>query len=125
MKPLRTLPVVIVLAIVVATVGCTPLREADGYETAGADRVYVDDRYGGTLILERDPYTGRYYEVGRIGTYSNRYGGYDPYYRSYPRYRPVYRTPRQTTPPPPPTQEQIRQKEKNRQDARNRVLGGG
>ena len=105
MKRFRILPVAVALVLMVAAVGCTTVREADGeyYERVSSTpgRVYVDDPYRGTVILERDPYTGRYYEVNRYGTYyGSRYRTYDPYYDgrnsypgNYPRNNRTYRTP--------------------------------
>src|SRR5688572_21081462 len=128
MKRFRILPVAIVLVLMVAAVGCTTVREADGdeyYERVSSTpgRVYVDDPYRGTVILERDPYTGRYYEVNPYGTYQgSRYRTYDPYYNgrnnyprnNYPRNTRTSRTPRQNPQaqpqPQPPSQEEIRQK---------------
>jgi hypothetical protein len=48
-------------------------RDASVY----GNRVYVDDPYRGTIVLERDPRTGRYYEVNSPyynGYYGNSYG---------------------------------------------------
>jgi hypothetical protein len=132
MKRFNFLSVVIALVLVVAAIGCSPLTEADRDRynerpASAAGRIYVDDPYRGTVVLERDPYTGRYYEVSSYGSYNSRYyrGGYDPYYndRNYSRDRRVYRTPRQTTQPQQPTQEQIKQQQKNKEEARKRVLG--
>lgn len=94
------------------------------------NRVYVQDPYYGTVILEQDPITGRYFDVtngfGR-GFNSPYYGGWNNYRRFgggfYPNYR-VYGTrpasPRLAVPqqnkPLPPAQ---------RGDPRPRVLGGG
>lgn len=43
------------------------------------NRLYLQDPYYGTVVLERDPYTGRYFDV----TYGSRFGtglyGADPY----------------------------------------------
>ena len=56
------------------------------------DRVYVEDPYYGTVVLERDPFTGRYYDVtygyrGYGSPYntwntSRRYGNYGRHYRN-------------------------------------------
>jgi hypothetical protein len=132
MKRFKFLPVAIVLVLVVAAIGCTPLRETEGDEyyervSSAPGRIYVDDPYRGTVVLERDPYTGRYYEVGSYSRYGTRYRGYDPYYGggyNYPRTNRTYRTQRQTPAPKPPTQEEIRQQQQNKNDARNKVLGG-
>ena len=88
------------------------------------NRVYVQDPYYGTVVLERDPYTGRYYDV----TYGSRYGtgyyGSSPYggynrgnNRVYSRGGGAYRggTVQQS-----PSREEIRQ---NRDEARKKVLG--
>jgi hypothetical protein len=139
MKRFKILPVAIVLVLMVAAAGCTTVREADGDEyyervSSSPGRVYVDDPYRGTVVLERDPYTGRYYEVSPYGTYQgSRYRTYDPYYNgrstyprtSYPRNNRTYRTQRQNPQPQqqPPSQEEIRQKQQSKEEARKRVLG--
>ena len=137
MKRFRILPVAMALVLMVAAVGCTTMREADRdeyYERVSSTpgRVYVDDPYRGTVVLERDPYTGRYYEVNSYGTYyGSRNRGYDPYYNggrnNYPRNNRTYRTTRQTPQPQPqqqpPSQEEIKQKQQTKDDARKRVLG--
>jgi len=137
MKRQSFLPMVVAFLLAVAAVGCTTVREIDGDDgyygrTSGVNnRVYVDDPYRGTVVLERDPYTGRYYEAngygayGRYRTYDPYYrNGYDPYYRnSYPRSgRRVVATPRRTE-TPPPTRETTRQREQTRSEARNKILG--
>ena len=131
MKRFPFLPVVLALVLAVTAFSCTTLQEADRDEyyervSSSPNRIYVDDPYRGTVVLERDPYTGRYYDVNAYG-YGSRYGyGNDRYYvrnvysRSNTR---VYRTPQRNT-PPAPSQEQIRQKEQNKQEARNKILGG-
>ncbi len=130
MKRFPFLPVVLSVVLAVAFMSCTTLQGAQGDEyydrvSSAPNRIYVDDPYRGTIVLERDPYTGRYYDVNAYG-YGTGYGyANDRIYgrTSYPRYdRRVYRTPRQNT-PQQPTQEQIRQKEKNKEEARNKILG--
>ena len=132
MKRFNLLSVVMVLVLAVTAFACSPLTEADRdryYERSAATptRIYVDDPYRGTVVLEKDPYTGRYYEISSYGRYDNRYGrsAYDPYYnnRNYSRDRRIYRSPQQTAPPQQPTQEQIKQQQKNKKHARKRVLG--
>jgi hypothetical protein len=132
MKRFKLLPVAIVLVLMVAVVGCTPMRETERNEyyervsTAPA-RVYVDDPYRGTVVLERDPYTGRYYEVNSYGSYyGTRNRGYDPYNNGryqYPRTTRPVRTPTHVQPTRPPAREEIRQQQQNKEDARKKVLG--
>jgi hypothetical protein len=62
--------------VTIATVGCTTMAGTeDPYYEPGtraySNRVYVDDPYRGTVVLQRDPRTGRYYEATPY---------YDPYY---------------------------------------------
>ncbi len=131
MKNFKFLPVVFILALVITAVGCTTLRETgddEYYERSApvSNRIYVDDPYRGTVVLERDPFTGRYYEVNSYGSYNgSRNRGYDPNYgrtNNYPRDRRIYRTPQQNT-EQQPTQEQIKAREKNKEEARKKVLG--
>jgi hypothetical protein len=122
----------IVLAAILVTglVSCTTSQMAtDENEQVGrqvGNRLYIDDPYRGTVVLERDPYTGRYYDVtSRYGYgYSNGYDypytsrRYSPYYRNSDRYYGrTYQTPQQ------PTEEQKRQYQQGRDEARKRVLG--
>lgn len=135
MKRFNFLSVVIAAVLVVAAVGCTTMRESgdEYYERPQAsNRIYVDDPYRGVVVLERDPYTGRYYEVSSFGNYygnSRYYGGnYDRYgyndrYRNDSRYNRRTQYPRVTQPPQRPTEEQIRDREKTRDEARKKVLG--
>jgi hypothetical protein len=80
MKRFNFLLAAIALVLTVAAVGCTTMAGTqddyyDGQQVYG-NRVYVDDPYRGTIVLERDPWTGRYYQVG----------GYSPYYSYGNRY---------------------------------------
>jgi hypothetical protein len=142
MKHSNLLPAVFALLLVVAAVGCTTVGGAQDeyYEqrsTVGGNRVYVDDPYRGTVVLERDPFTGRYYEVSPYGApygaYNNNriYRGNSGYYgrtynnRNYNN-RPVnvYRGSGTTTPTPQqPTDQEIRNQQKSREEARKKVLG--
>ncbi|MDQ3842673.1 MAG: hypothetical protein M3342_01465 [Bacteroidota bacterium] len=133
MKNHRFLQLVVILVLMVTAVSCTAIREGYGYGDdqyeSRSSRYYGNrDAYGNNVIIvERDPYTGRYYEVS---PYSSYYGsrmypyrsynyGYD---RNYPNYNTTPRqyngSPRQTQPQP---QTQDRQK---MNEARERVLGG-
>jgi hypothetical protein len=137
MKRFNFLPAVIAVVLMVVAASCTTMggTQDEYYErqTAG-NRIYVDDPYRGTVILERDPYSGRYYEVG---SYGSAYPG--TLYRNYPDNRYYGRTNNnrnynrggynrgnrgtQATPPAQPTQDQIRQREKTREEARKQILG--
>ena len=143
MKRFSFLQVAIALILMVTAVSCTTMQgiEDDEYYSTqsrrvAADRVYVNDPYRGTVVLERDPYTGRYYEVSSpYSTYNNRYDSrYDSRYdrryssrnnsgsygrndRNYRNNGSYQQTPQQ------PTQEQIKDREKDRQEARKKVLG--
>lgn len=75
--------IVIIMASCATTQGI--MNDEDDYsndprtEQVG-NRLYVQDPFYGTIILERNPYTGRYYDItngSRFGT--GFYGGY-PYY---------------------------------------------
>lgn len=124
----------------VVAVSCTPIRETSGggdeyYSTAprpaAPSRIYVDDPYAGTVVLERDPYTGRYYQVSPNAYRSSPYGrynnGYDPYYNDrYYRNDGYYRNNRtyrnNTNSQANQQQQEARQQqEKRRQEARESV----
>lgn len=131
--------------LALGAVGCAPLQQTSGdggyYEPDARvsnvpTRIYAEDPYhpGRQILMERDPFTGRYYPVaGAYGSgYNVPYGStYDPYYgRGYntyprPRYRnrDVYRSP-QTAPVRPQQREPIRQQnDQRRRDATNDILG--
>jgi hypothetical protein len=92
MKRFNFLSVAIAVVLMITAVSCTTMAgsQDDYYNGSEArtygNRVYVDDPYRGTVVLERDPRTGRYYEVSPFYDryYGSRYGSrvYDPYYRS-------------------------------------------
>jgi len=139
MKRFNFLSMVIGVILLVTAASCTTLREADDdyyYErtSSAPARIYVDDPYMGTVMMERDPYTGRYYPVTPYG-YGNGYPRTNAYryYRQNNRYYrnnqgyPVYQTPPRTNTrpaPQPPTESQIREREQKRNEARKKVLGG-
>ena len=109
--------------IAILFTSCTTSQSAydDNYERTRrvGDRVYVDDPYYGTVILEKDPFTGRYYDV--TNGYSTRTYGYP--YNNYNRYRAyrnnrVYRNYGNTQ--RPSSSQDVQQ---NRQEARKKVLG--
>jgi hypothetical protein len=75
---LGLLTVVIVMASCATTQGMMDDSDFDNPRTQQVgNRVYMQDPYYGTVVLERDPYTGRYYDV----TYGARPG----YGYGYPR----------------------------------------
>jgi hypothetical protein len=134
MKSVKLLLSMLAVTIVMASCMTTQSATDDDYanmENARrvGNRVYVDDPYYGTVVLERDPYTGRYYDV------TNGYGvyrggrsafGWDPYWgnrNGFYRNR-VYRNnnsfgngsiQRQS-----PSQQEV---QKSREDARKKILG--
>lgn len=89
MKRFNFLLAVIAIMLTVTIVGCTTMTGIDdgyydGYPTrVYGNRVYVDDPYRGTIVLERDPRTGRYYEAGTYDPYYNGYYGHRYYGRTY------------------------------------------
>ena len=117
------------LSVVVVMASCATMEGATDDDYANnrqsrqiGNRVYVDDPLYGTAVLERDPFTGRYYDV----TYGSRYG--TGYYGTYPnrRYR-VYsgnirggNLGRGNIVKQGPTVQQVQQ---NREKARKTILG--
>lgn len=115
-----------ILTVLVLMASCTPMQNLTSDEmndprtTQVGNRLYVQDPFYGNVVLERDPFTGRYYDVtygSRFGT--GAYGGY-PYrggYRGYNRggyYRNV----------PVQRQAPVRQEApQERQETRKKVLG--
>ena len=92
MKNVKFLLAIFTAAVLMASCATTQSASGEDYDDLDGtrrigNRVYVDDPYYGTVVLERDPFTGRYYDV----TYG--YGGYrSPYstinrgYRTNTRY---------------------------------------
>ena len=152
MKRFSFLQVVVLAALLVVVASCsTPMgTSGDYYEDAPTRRnvYYADPYYGGvnTIIVERDPYTGRYYQVSP-GLYGNRvygapaypyggrrYNGGNRYYnnRNYNNNRNsnsnrnngYYRTyPQTQRQQPPQTPAQRQQTIQQRQDAKDAILG--
>ncbi|HEU4471427.1 MAG TPA: hypothetical protein VFR58_10100 [Flavisolibacter sp.] len=140
MKRFNLLSVVAVLVLAVTAFSCTTVRETGEYYEPGvaSNRVYVDDPYRGTVILERDPYTGRYYEANTFGrtygypygrgVYRNNgfYGRPDRYYGNGGYYRGNRGGNYGNRPAPSTPQQQPQngeQREKVREEARKKVLG--
>jgi hypothetical protein len=132
MKNTHLLSTVVLGLLMVFAVSCTTMQTPAGsdYEQPAAaanapSRLYVEDPYnwGRTIVLERDPFTGRYYQVtpysNRVSAYDSRYYNdryynnryNDRYYRGYPS--------RSTQP-----QADQRTSEQKGNDARERILGG-
>ena len=86
MKNIKFLLGLLVVAVAMASCATTQNTPYDDeLNTANArtqqigDRLYIQDPYQGTVILERDPFTGRYYDV----TYGYNRLGSPYYYRGY------------------------------------------
>jgi len=78
MKRFPLLSVALIAVLMVVAVGCTaPLNTSGGYYEDRVERGgYYGSPYGSNVIVvERDPYTGRYYEVNPHTGYSYRTGG--------------------------------------------------
>jgi hypothetical protein len=131
MKRFNFLSVVVALVLMVAAVGCTTMQgaEDDYYGTqrvqGSPNRIYVDDPYRGTVVLERDPYSGRYYEVSPYGStnvYGNRYDSrYDRRYYGSGRNNNRYYRNNGTYQPVP--QQQPGGTGKDRGESRKKILG--
>ena len=139
MKNFNYLSIILIALFSFVAVSCTTTQgfsdENEPYKNARqvGNRLYVDDPYYGTIILERDPFTGRYYDV----TYGSRSFN-SPYYnnlrdyrydrynsnRSYnSRYYDRNYNQRGSIQTPQPSEEQKRQWQEQREEARKRVLG--
>jgi hypothetical protein len=132
MKNIKFLLGLFAVVIIMASCATTQGAYEDDYDNTNTrtrqigNRVYMEDPYRGTVVLERDPYTGRYYDV----TYGSRFGSiYNNPYGGYYRRTPVYQ--RSNTDrgnvgngnvvrPQQESREQIRQ---DRNATRSRVLG--
>lgn len=126
---LGLLSVIVIMASCATVGGATDDEYLDnsGTERIG-NRVYVQDPYYGTVVLERDPYTGRYHDVtygSRYGTGyygTTPYGGYNRgYSRGYSRGSRYYSSrPGTIQQQQGPSREEL---QKNRETTRKRVLG--
>ena len=124
MKRFNFIPAVIAIVLMITAASCTTMTgtQDEYYERSQANRIYVEDPYRGTVVLERDPYTGRYYDVTYGSRIGSLYNGYYPYrtYRHNGGYYRSYGTiggqlQRQT-----PSNDTY---QKDRGDARQKVLG--
>ncbi|MFN2457306.1 MAG: hypothetical protein ABR502_03800 [Chitinophagaceae bacterium] len=126
MKRFNLVQVALLAVLMVVAASCTPYRDAYGeyYEDEPVYRSYGTPAIGNgsVIILERDPFTGRYYQVSPYGYYSgspysydNRYynRGYDYYNRGYSRNQPVTRE----------TEQNSQQTRERMNTAKERVLG--
>ena len=81
MKNVKFLLAIFTAAVVMASCATTQNTSDEDFDENTTrrigNRVYVDDPYYGTVVLERDPFTGRYYDV----TMGNRGSIYSPYNR--------------------------------------------
>jgi hypothetical protein len=143
MKITSFLPMVVLSVLMVGAVSCSTMQPVsdDDYATTSSrqeapSRIYVQDPYnfGRTIIMDRDPVSGRYYQVYPTTVYDNRYDRYygssiyddrryddrrynDRYYSNreqYPTRRPAQSA---------PTAEERKQGEQKRQEAASVLLG--
>jgi hypothetical protein len=141
MKITQLLAVVLISIFMIGAVGCSsmqPVTGQDEYVTQGQaapSRIYVEDpyHYGRTIVMDRDPVTGRYYQVNPYSLYDSRYDSRyygDPYYnnRNY-NYNDRYYSGRNSYPSrrvqqaPAQSEEQARQGEERRREAAQILLG--
>lgn len=131
MKSVKSLLAIVTIAVLMMSCAATQRVSGDEYDEdvrtqQSGNRLYVQDPFYGTVVLERDPFTGRYYDVTNgyrslnspyngFNTY-RRYGNYNRSYRNYPR---NYGN-RNGSEIQRPSQEPI---QKNREEARKKVLG--
>jgi hypothetical protein len=136
MKRFNFLSVAIAIVLMITAVSCTTMAGSqddyyNGQEVRTySNRIYVDDPYRGTVVLERDPRTGRYYEASPYssGYYGNRYSSraYDPYYGSSTygrRSGGYYRNNNNSSTNTQNNQRKTEDDRKTRDEARKRVLG--
>ena len=136
MKSVKFLLAIFTAAVLMASCATTQSTSGEDYDDVDGtrrigNRVYVDDPYYGTVVLERDPFTGRYYDVtngiGYRGAYRSPYntyrgGGYrgGGYYNNNNR---VYRNNNVGGTIQRPSQPQQQEVQKTREEARKKILG--
>ena len=127
MKNVKYLIAFFTAAVLMASCATTQSTSGEDYDDLEStrrigNRVYVDDPYYGTVVLERDPFTGRYYDV----TYGYRgigspYNSWNMYrgggYRTNPRY---YRNNSGGTIQQRPSRQEA---PVNKEEARRKILG--
>jgi hypothetical protein len=136
MKRFNFLSVAIAVVLMITAVSCTTMAGSQDDYYSGQEartygnRIYVEDPYRGTVVLERDPRTGRYYEASPYysGYYGNRYYGsraYDPYYGSsnYGRRSSGYYRNNNSSNNTQNNQRPTEDDRKTRDEARKKVLG--
>ena len=93
MKNVKFLLAIFTVAVLMASCATTQNTSDEDFDESTTrrigNRVYVDDPYYGTVVLERDPFTGRYYDV-TMGTKGSIYSPYNRY-NTYSRYNNYYR----------------------------------
>lgn len=127
MKSVKFLLAMFATVLILASCATTQSVSDEDFDDATTrrigNRVYVEDPYYGTVVLERDPVTGRYYDV----TYGYRGNAYSyPYnnsrnnnYRRYRGYNHSYGNYNSGSVQRPSTE----QTQKTREEARKKILG--
>ena len=135
MKQFNFLSALMAVLLMVTAVSCTTLQGAtddeyySDYRRTAPNRIYVEDPYYGTVVLEKDPYSGRYYQVSPYGGYSNRYAYNNRYGSDYRaprnRNRNYSNSNRNNYPSASQGQaeQQKTQQQEKREEARRKVLG--
>lgn len=140
MKSVKFLLAIFSAAVLMASCATTQDASGDDYDDLDntrriGNRVYVNDPFYGTVVLERDPYTGRYYDVtnggvGYRGVYRSPYNTYRGGYRGGGGYynNRVYRNNNVrgnvgSTIQQRPSQPQQQEVQKTREEARKKILG--
>ena len=127
MKSLKFLLAILTTAVLMLSCATTQNTSDEDFDDNTTrrigNRVYVDDPYYGTVVLERDPFTGRYYDV----TMSNRASIYSPYNRynnHYRGYRSAYpRYYRNNSSNEGSVERPTQDIKKTREEARKKILG--
>jgi hypothetical protein len=124
MKSVKSLLAIFIVAVLVASCTTTQNTSGENYDENDrtrrvGNRVYVEDPFYGTVILERNPFTGRYHDV----TYGNRSFS-SPYnswnnYRRYGNNNRIYRNNNGGNVQRPSREQQ----QPNREEARKKILG--
>jgi len=125
MKNVKFLLAIFTAAVLMASCATTESASGEDYDDLErtrriGNRVYVDDPYYGTVVLERDPFTGRYFDVtyGYGGFYRSPYNTFNRGFRTQPGY---YRNnSRGGTIQQKPVQREV---PVNREAARKKILG--
>lgn len=118
---------VVIGILMVTAVSCTAIREGGYYEemdSRGSAYYGQPGLYGrDVIVVERDPFTGRYYPVSPYGYYSTPHGYYGTPYYSHRNYNQSNRSHYRNSPVQGPSPQQREQTRVQMDASKSKILG--